>query len=206
MPRAGPVNQPRSPGFRAGLEQRGDGAVPGGDEASVEIFTIGHSNQPLEAFVAALRAHDIALVADVRRFPSSRRLPHFNGPALAAALDEHGIAYAHLPDLGGRRAAKKDSRNTAWRNAGFRGYADYMETPAFRAAIEKLIEEASARRVAVMCAERLWWQCHRGLIADELKARGHGVTHIASATSREPHPYTSAARIVDGRLSYEGLL
>jgi len=172
----------------------------------MEIFTIGHSNQDLDPFVAALRAHDIALLADVRRFPSSRRLPHFNGPALAASLDAHGIAYLHMPDLGGRRPARKDSRNTAWRNAGFRGYADYMETTEFRAAIARLIEEASRHRLAIMCAERLWWQCHRGLIADALKAQGHEVTHILSAASREPHPYTSAASIVDGRLSYEGLL
>ena len=172
----------------------------------MHLFTIGHSNQDLESFIAALRAHEIALVADVRRFPASRRLPHFNGPALAGSLAAHGIGYVHLPDLGGRRTPKKDSRNTAWRNAGFRGYADYMDTPEFEGGMARLLDEASSRGVAIMCAERLWWQCHRGLIADVLKARGHEVTHVLSATSREPHPYTPAARIVEGRLSYEGLL
>jgi uncharacterized protein (DUF488 family) len=171
---------------------------------TMHLFTIGHSNQALDPFVDALKAHDVSLVADVRRFPASRRLPHFNRPALAASLSEHGIGYEHFPDLGGRRTPRRDSRNTAWRNAAFRGYADHMETPEFRAAIERLIDRASTRRVAIMCAERLWWQCHRGLIADDVKARGHDVIHIATATSREPHPYTSAARIVEGRLSYEG--
>lgn len=132
----------------------------------MHLFTIGHSNQDLEAFVAALRTHEIALVADVRRFPASRRLPHFSGAALAGSLAAHGITSVHLPDLGGRRTPKKDSRNTAWRNPGFRGYADYMDTPEFEGGIARLLDEASSRRVAIMCAERLWWQCHRGLIAD----------------------------------------
>jgi len=180
--------------------------VPARDEMSVEILTIGHSNEAIEPFVAALQAHEVALVADVRRFPGSRRLPHFNGPALAARLEAEGIGYLHLPELGGRRAARKDSRNTAWRNAAFRGYADHMETREFEDALARLLAEAARRRAAIMCAERLWWQCHRGLIADAMKARGHAVTHILSATKREPHPYTPAARIVDGRLTYEGLV
>ncbi|HXE79139.1 MAG TPA: DUF488 domain-containing protein [Vicinamibacterales bacterium] len=172
----------------------------------MEIWTIGHSNQPLNAFVDALRAHRIALLVDVRRFPSSRRLPHFNSPPLAAALERHGFDYVHMEDLGGRRPPRRDSHNIAWQNAGFRGYADYMETPAFAAAIERLLTLASERRTAIMCAERLWRQCHRGLIADELKARGHTVTHILSATASEPHPYTPAARVVEGRVSYRGIL
>jgi uncharacterized protein (DUF488 family) len=170
------------------------------------IFTIGHSNQPLEKFLEALAAHQIALVADVRRFPASRRHPHFSKERLAAALGERGIDYSHFPELGGRRAPRKDSRNTAWKNAAFRGYADYMETPEFEAGIERLLEQASVRRSAIMCAELLWWQCHRGLIADYLKARGHEVIHLVSAAKHEPHPYTTVAAIVDGQLSYAGLV
>lgn len=171
----------------------------------MQVWTIGHSNQALEPFLAALQAHDIQLVADVRRFPMSRRHPHFNEGALSEALRACGVEYQHFPELGGRRSPRKDSRNTAWKNAGFRGYADYMETPEFAAGIERLLAESAARRVAVMCAELLWWQCHRGLIADYLKAHGHEVTHIASATKQEPHPYTSAARIINGALNYENL-
>jgi uncharacterized protein (DUF488 family) len=172
----------------------------------MQLWTIGHSNQPIEPFIAALKAHAIILVADVRRFPASRRHPHFNQSALSNALRTHDIDYLHFPELGGRRAARKDSRNTAWKNAGFRGYADYMETAEFEVGIERLLGEAASRPVAIMCAEMLWWQCHRGLIADYLKARGHDVIHIVSATKRETHPYTSVARIVDGRLSYAGLV
>ena len=136
----------------------------------------------------------------------SRRHPQFGRDALAQALAARGIDYAHDESLGGRRRPRADSRNTAWRNDSFRGYADYMETPEFARAIEVLLREARMRRVAIMCAEMLWWQCHRGLIADYLKAREHVVTHIAAGGKTEPHPFTSAARIIDGRLSYHGLL
>ena len=170
------------------------------------VWTIGHSNQALEPFVRALRAHNIEVVADVRRFPSSRRHPHFSGEQLAAALDGVGIGYVHLPELGGRRAPRKDSKNTAWKNEGFRGYADYMETPEFAAGIERLLLLATERRTAIMCAEMLWWQCHRSLIADFLKAHAHDVVHIRSAEQHEMHPFTSVAKIVGGRLSYEGLV
>ena len=170
----------------------------------MRVFTIGHSNQPLEPFLDALTAHAIELIADVRRYPGSRRHPHFAQASLAAALEAHGIAYLHLPELGGRRAARKDSINTAWRNESFRGYADYMETPDFAAGIARLLDAAATRRVAIMCAEVLWWRCHRALIADYLKAKGHEVIHIVSTQDGEPHPYTSAAGIVDGQLSYKG--
>jgi len=172
----------------------------------MRIWTIGHSNQPLERFISALKSFQIEQVADVRRFPSSRRHPHFSKDPLAESLERVGMLYHHLPELGGRRAARKDSRNTAWQNASFRGYADYLETMEFTAGIERLLETASARRTALMCAEALWWQCHRSLIADYLKARGHEVVHIMSAEKHEPHPYTAAASIVDGRLSYRGLV
>lgn len=172
----------------------------------MEIWTVGHSNQPLRAFLLTLVTHKIELVADVRRFPASRRHPHFGKDALAASLAEHGIGYEHVPELGGRRAARKDSRNSAWQNAGFRGYADYMETREFEDGIARLLQLAAERRTAIMCAELLWWQCHRGLVADYLKARGHDVVHIVSPAKQEPHPYTSAASIVDGQLSYRGLI
>lgn len=172
----------------------------------MQVWTIGHSNLPLDRFLATLRAHGISVVADVRRFPGSRRHPQFGKEPLAAALVAEGMDYMHLPELGGRRSARKDSPNTAWQNAAFRGYADYMETEAFAAGVKRLLEAAKDRRAAIMCAEALWWQCHRGLIADYLKANGHEVLHILSAEKVEPHPYTSAASIVDGRLSYRGLL
>lgn len=178
----------------------------GTGETRVTLWTVGHSTQPVASFVGALRAHEIELLVDVRRFPMSRRLPHFNTGALATALARAGIDYVHREALGGRRAPRKDSRNTAWQNAGFRGYADYMQTAPFEDAAAWLIDEAARERVAIMCAERLWWQCHRGLIADYVKACGHDVIHIMSADRSETHPYTSAARIVNGVLSYEGLL
>ena len=170
------------------------------------IFTIGHSTQPLEPFLEALAAHRIELVADVRRFPASRRHPQFGQTRLAESLAAAGVAYRHFPDLGGRRTPRPDSRNSAWREAGFRGYADYMETAAFAEALARLTDEAGARRTAVMCAELLWRSCHRGLVADRLKAGGHEVIHIISATRTEPHPFTSAARIVNGELTYTSLI
>ena len=178
---------------------------PSYDQA-VEIWTIGHSTLTIESLLDALTTHAIALLVDVRRFPGSRRHPQFGREALAQSLASRGIDYAHAEALGGRRRPRADSRNTAWRNDSFRGYADYMETAEFSRAIDALQREAATRRVAIMCAEMLWWQCHRGLIADYLKARDHEVTHIGAGGKTEPHPYTSAARIIDGRLSYEGLL
>jgi uncharacterized protein (DUF488 family) len=138
----------------------------------------------------------------VRRFPASRRHPHFNADALARSLGEAGIAYHPAPGLGGRRTPRADSRNTALRVAGFRGYADYMETPAFREEIEKLLAIATEAPTAILCAEALWWRCHRSLIADCLLARGIAVTHILRPGESRPHAYTSAARVVDGKLSY----
>ena len=172
----------------------------------MQLYTIGHSNQPLESFLAALAPHALELLVDLRRFPSSRRHPQFSGPRLAASLASIGIAYRHAPELGGHREPSPESLNVAWREDAFRGYADYMDTDEFRRAIAMLIDEAAERRVVVMCAERAWQNCHRGLIADYLKAHGHGVVHILSTESTEVHPYTRPARIVDGRLSYRGLL
>jgi uncharacterized protein (DUF488 family) len=170
----------------------------------VTVWTIGHSTLPIEEFIPLLTANGIEVLADVRRFPGSRRHPQFGADALSVALGDAGILYEAFPDLGGRRDARPDSMNLAWRNASFRGYADYMETEEFRAGIERLLAMARAHRTAVMCAEAVWWRCHRGLIADYLKAAGHEVLHIGGNAVAAPHPYTSAARIVDGRLTYAG--
>lgn len=166
------------------------------------LLTIGHSALAADAFVAMLTAHRVETLADVRRFPASRRHPQFNREALAGMLASHGIAYLHFPELGGRREPKPDSPNTAWREAGFRGYADYMETAEFNQGIARLLEAAQSRATAIMCAEKSWRVCHRGLIADHLKASGIEVIHILEATDTEPHSWTAAARMIDGRLSY----
>src|SRR6267378_8620265 len=175
-------------------------------ENALSIWTVGHSTRSPEDFNEILLAHDIEVLVDVRSFPSSRRYPHFNKPALSRQLDSSGLLYLHLPALGGRRPPSPDSKNTAWKNSSFRAYADYMETEDFREGVEALLELAQKKRTAVMCAEALWWRCHRSLIADFLKAKGVQVIHILDARKTERHSYTSAARIVDGRLSYEGLL
>jgi uncharacterized protein (DUF488 family) len=167
------------------------------------IWTIGHSTRELDTFMRLLEENGIKLVADVRMFPGSKRYPQFNREALARSLGEHAISYKHFPELGGRRKVRPDSRNSAWRNASFRGYADYMETEEFRYGIERLLRRASdAGATAIMCAEAVWWRCHRALISDFLKARGVDVIHIFDAGKTEPHPFTSAARFVNGQLCY----
>jgi uncharacterized protein (DUF488 family) len=169
----------------------------------VQIWTIGHSTRAIEEFITLLQSNEIKLLADVRVWPGSKRYPQFNKDALAQSLNVHGIRYEHFPELGGKRKPKPDSHNTAWRNESFRGYADYMETPQFQAGIERLLGVADERgQTAVMCAEAVWWRCHRSLIADDLKARGVDVRHMLGANKVEPHPYTSAARIMNGKLSY----
>ena len=172
----------------------------------VKIWTVGHSTRNAEEFIEILRAQHIEVLVDVRTFPGSRRYPQFNRDQLRESLGKAGIEYRHEPRLGGRRSAQPDSHNTAWRNAQFRGYADHMETDEFKQGVRELLELASNKRVAVMCAEAVWWRCHRSLIADYLKAEGHEVVHILDAKKTEEHPFTSAARIVDGKLSYRGLL
>jgi len=169
---------------------------------AVTIWTIGHSTRSLEEFLELLSTYTIEAVADVRRYPGSRRWPHFARESLGSALEQHGLVYTWFPELGGRRTPKPDSLNTAWRSAAFRGYADYMETDAFAEGLERLINLASGLRTAIMCAESLWWRCHRGLIADVLRWLGYDVIHILGPGSTTPHPYTPAARIVVGRLSY----
>lgn len=166
------------------------------------VWTVGHSTREWADFVDLLEAAGIEAVADVRRFAGSRRHPQFAATHMAQALPEAGIDYAPMPELGGRRSARTDSHNTAWRNASFRGYADYMETADYADARERLETLAAQRRTAVMCAEGYWAQCHRSLISDDLKSRGWTVVHLVAPGRSEEHPYTKAARIVDGVLDY----
>jgi uncharacterized protein (DUF488 family) len=150
-----------------------------------------------------LDRYGLRAVADVRRFPGSRRQPQFAGSTLADALAARGITYRWLPELGGRRRPVPDSPNTRWRNASFRGYADHMSTPEFAAGLEQLLDLAADARTVMMCAEAVWWRCHRALVADALRVRGNEVVHVLDAEHATAHPYTSPARIVGGRLTYE---
>lgn len=166
------------------------------------IWTVGHSTRALEDFLALVKAYSIELIADVRRLPTSRRYPHFNAETLRIALAEHDIDYCSIPALGGRRRPDPDSMNTGWRNAGFRGYADHMESEEFAVGLIELLSLSFARPTAVMCAEAVWWRCHRALIADALCSLDVEVLHITSETSVRRHVYTPPARIVNGRLTY----
>ena len=158
------------------------------------LWTIGHSTRSASEFLDLLQAFSIEALADVRRFPTSRRYPHFNQDSLSQALAEISIEYVHFPELGGRRQPDPNSRNTLWRNAAFRAYADFMETEEFREGMERLLELARRKRTAVMCAEAVWWRCHRALLADYLKSRGIDVIHIVDSQTLSTHPYTSVAR------------
>ncbi|GAA4867402.1 DUF488 domain-containing protein [Luteimonas vadosa] len=166
------------------------------------LWTIGHSTRDWRAFVDMLQSAGITTLADVRRFAGSRRHPHFGGETMRQALPAAGIGYLALPELGGRRPPREGSGNTAWRNAAFRGYADYMQQPEYADARGRLEETAARSPTAVLCAEAVWWRCHRGLIADDFKVRGWEVLHLLAPGNVSAHPYTSAASIVDGRLHY----
>ena len=166
------------------------------------IWTVGHSTRTIDELIAMLQSFRIALLADVRNYPGSRRYPHFNKDAFEISLAKENIQYVHLKDLGGRRKPKPDSKNTIWRNDAFRGYADYMDTDAFNKAAEQLELLADKQRTAYMCSEAVWWRCHRSLISDYLKSIGWTVMHIMDIHKAEEHPYTSAARIVNGMLTY----
>ena len=166
------------------------------------LWTIGHSTRAWDVFVGMLHDAGVRALVDVRRHAGSRRYPQFSGATMGEALREAAIDYAPMPDLGGRRKARGDSHNTTWRNASFRGYADYMETPPYRDARDALAGLARDTPTAVMCAEAMWWQCHRGLISDDFKADGWTVMHLMQPGRTEAHPWTGAARIVDGRLTY----
>ncbi len=162
--------------------------------AKLSVLTIGHSTRTIEEFLSILKAHGVERLVDVRSIPKSRRVPQFNSVALAASLREQGIEYVHLKNLGGLRHAKKDSVNLGWRNASFRGYADYMASAEFRDGLERLLQLARQKRTAIMCAEAVPWRCHRSLIGDALLVRGVNVEDIMSATSARPHEMTPFAR------------
>lgn len=181
------------------------GAAHRPERATVCLFTVGHSTRPLDAFVALLRAHTVELLVDVRTVPRSRRNPQFDRETLPVALAPAGIGYQHMPALGGRRKPRSGSPNLGWENEGFRGFADYMGTPAFEAALAQLVELARRHRVAIMCAEAVPWRCHRSLIADALVARGVVVEHLLSPTRRQPHTLTRFARVEGGRVVYPAL-
>lgn len=174
--------------------------------ASIEVLTVGHSTRPIEDFLALLKAHGVERIVDVRTIPRSRHNPQFNRETLPAALRRTGIGYIHVKALGGLRRARPDSTNLGWENASFRGYADYMETPDFARAIERLVAMARAKRIAILCAEAVPWRCHRSLIADALLARGHAVSHIMSPKSAKPHSLTSFAQVRGTQVTYPGLL
>jgi uncharacterized protein (DUF488 family) len=165
-------------------------------------WTVGHSTRSIDEFISLLTAPGIQLVVDVRRFPASRRYPHFNSSLLAESLACAGIRYRHMPALGGRRPTKPDSINVGWRNAGFRGYADYMQTEEFWKALEDLMQRGKIARTAVMCAEAVPWRCHRNLISDALVTKGWDVCHILSASKSEHHHLTTFAKVSGPRLLY----
>src|SRR5690242_737628 len=168
------------------------------------MLTVGHSNQPIGEFLRLLKAHGVKRLVDVRTVPRSRHNPQFNRDSLPGSLAAEGIAYEHVPGLGGLRHPTKDSVNTGWRNLSFRGYADYMQTAEFITSLEALIQAGAIRRTAVMCAESVPWRCHRSLIADALAIRGIPVAHIMSATKANPHLLTTFARVEGNRITYPG--
>lgn len=168
------------------------------------LYTIGHSNRPLDVFLDLVTAHEVRGIADVRAFPSSRRWPHFNREPLAAALNERGVDYDWLPALGGRRhQGRADSPHIAWTVAAFRNYADYTETDEFAHGLERLLALAGRQRTAFMCAEARYWQCHRRLIADQLVVRGHRVLHIETRGRAAEHRLPDFARVADGLIIYD---
>ena len=166
------------------------------------IWTVGHSTRPLEEFLELLEAHGIELVVDVRRFPGSRRLPHYGADALAAALETRAIAYCWIPALGGRRRPDPASPNFGWRHPAFRAYADHVATEEFADGLFELLMLAQGLRTVLMCAEVLWWRCHRRILADVLVSLAVPVTHIRSALVTESHRLSPPAQLVDGRLTY----
>jgi uncharacterized protein (DUF488 family) len=177
------------------------------------IFTVGHSTHSAETFIALVRAHAVCQIADVRTIPRSRRHPHFSQEALAELLQRGGVTYRHFPELGGLRKPLRRSINTAWRHPSFRGYADYMQTPPFQRGLASLLDFSGAAsnfpaevRTAVMCAEAVWWQCHRRLLSDALVVRGLSVRHILSTSEANPHELSEFARAEGGAVIYPGLL
>ena len=169
---------------------------------SFSLWTLGHSTKPIDEFIGLLLAHQISLLIDVRTVPRSRYNPQFNRDTLAQSLRDAGLQYRHLPELGGLRKPMKDSLNDGWRNASFRGYADYMQTEEFHEAINALMASGHQEQTTVMCAEAVPWRCHRSLIADALVSRGWDVRHIMSPENATPHILTSFAHVEKGTLTY----
>lgn len=170
------------------------------------MLTIGHSNRPLEEFLRLLRAYGVELLVDVRTIPRSRHNPQFNRESLSTDLAAAGIAYRHMPGLGGLRHPRKDSINTAWQNDSFRGYADYMQTSEFARNLQELEQLAATRTTAIMCAEAVPWRCHRSMIADALTAHGVLVRHIMTIEKADVHRLRDFAQAQDGLVTYPGLL
>lgn len=168
----------------------------------VTVWTLGHSTREMDEFLSIVKAHEIELIADVRRFPASRRLPQFESSALESALAAQGIAYRWLESLGGRRRPDAESPNSGWRHPAFRAYADYAATEEFATGLNELLMLASGLRTAVMCAEVLWWRCHRRIIADVLVSLGVRVIHLRDESNAELHVLGPPARLFKGGLSY----
>lgn len=166
------------------------------------IYTIGHSTRSLAEFMDMLQSFDIKLLADIRRLPGSRKYPQFDLENLKLSLENAGIQYMHMADLGGRRKPAKDSKNSRWNNDSFRGYADYMETAEFEHAMQELENLALRQPTAYMCSEAVWWRCHRSLVSDYLKAKGWTVLHIMATAKAKEHKYTSPARIAGSKVFY----
>lgn len=184
------------------ITEPGQSDAPAPSPASLEILTIGHSTRLIDDFVRLLQAHGVDLVMDVRTIPRSRRNPQFSQDVLPVSLKKAAIGYEHAPMLGGLRRPAPDSINAGWRNASFRGYADYMQTPEFVDAVEKLVRAARRKRMALMCAEAVPWRCHRSLIADALVVRGIAVGHIMSLVRRSPHVLTPFAKVRGRQITY----
>ena len=189
------------PGIKARTGGRGGKSVPSAEPSPI-VLTIGHSTRTLEEFIGLLKAHGATRVVDVRTVPRSRHNPQFNKGSLPRALKKAGLGYVHLPGLGGLRHAKRDSLNVGWRNASFRGYADYMQTPQFEQSLEELIRLAKQDRIVLMCAEAVPWRCHRSLIADALLVRGIRAEDIMSPTRRQVHVLTPFAKVRGNMITY----
>lgn len=166
------------------------------------VYTIGHSTHGIDDFIAMLKYFDVKHLVDIRRFPGSRKYPHFNKEALSKYLKNAHIGYTHIEGLGGRRKVLRDSPNTRWRNDSFRGYADYMQTDEFVTAMDQLEKIAVRDVTAYMCSEAVWWRCHRSMVSDYLKAEGWKVMHIMTAGKAEEHPYTKPARVTGSKVFY----
>ncbi len=193
------------------MEIQGDVAffpIPSSDGAlttvrAPRVFTVGHSTRPSGEFVALLRSFGVTRLVDIRIAPGSRRHPHFAGEALARSLAEAGIQYVHNKDLGGRRKPRPDSPHVGWRNDSFRGYADHMESEAFRRAVDEVVAHAATETIALMCAEAVPWRCHRQLVADALTARGIEVAHILGPGRAQQHALSPFARLEGSRVIYD---